>query len=151
MYQRKTISQVEGVEGIGFRTISGYEDEAHDIEVELLIEAGTGILRDAQVRLNKVPFEECAEGARALESLIGRNIVRPGIRKEIYQAVAGAQGCTHVAELVMEGIIARLQATERVKPRGIPERALTEEFDEWLKNMTGTCIHFNQPYWRPPV
>lgn len=149
MVTRKIQVDVEMVQGVGYSTHAQFIDINHDIIVDLLFELGTGKVLEARTELIKRPFPECDLAMQAINNLIGFQAVNFGSRKDIFRLVAGPQGCTHLAELVMESINARIQAADSLKPDWIDPQLLDRGYKRWENAWAGSCIHYNEPYWKP--
>ncbi|MGE5370583.1 MAG: DUF2889 domain-containing protein [Solirubrobacterales bacterium] len=151
MYTRKFEVQVEVVPGVGYRSIGRFEDRAHEMEVTLLYQLGTGKVLEADVALIRAPFEECQQGVQAVKNLIGKRVVDFKVNRMIFSEVAGPKGCTHLAELVMESIKARIHAADYERPDWVDQERLEQRYRIWENSFGGSCIHFTEPYWKPYV
>jgi hypothetical protein len=145
--RRKIQIDVDLVQGRGFGTHAEFEDFNHEIELDMVFEFGTGLVLEAEAKLIKYPFQECPQAINCVQSLIGYRAVNFGSRKEIFQMVSGPYGCTHMAELVMESINARIQAGDQLIPDWDPQLAASRR-QTWEKAWTNSCIHYAEPKYR---
>lgn len=84
------------------RFVASLDDDAHEMDLELLVEEGTGQVLSAKGRMKRVPYEDrCRAAITVLDHLVGHRI-GPGSTKEVFRLVAGPGGCTHVAELAID-------------------------------------------------
>lgn len=149
MVTRKIQIDVELAPGQGFATHAQFVDFNHDILLDMIFEMGTGKVLEARAQLVKHPFPECAQAIKAVDSLIGFRAVNFGSRKEIFQMVGGPTGCTHLAELVMESINARIQAGDVLVPDWVDPDLIEQRRKTWENAWAGSCIHYTEPYWYP--
>ncbi len=78
------------------------DDDAHQMELELLVEESTGRVLSARGQMPRVPYHDrCRAALPVLDRLVGHHI-GPGSTKEVFRLVGGPGGCTHVAELVID-------------------------------------------------
>lgn len=75
-------------------------DDLHHIEVVMLINVLDGEILEIEGRMPRRPMEECVEGLKALEGLIGAKIL-PGFSDFVKSTVGSNRGCVHLASLVM--------------------------------------------------
>ena len=76
------------------------EEGLHRLEVEMLVSVMDGEILEISGSMPEVPMEECAEGLRALDELLGAKIM-PGFTDLVKRTVGSNNGCTHLASLVM--------------------------------------------------
>ncbi len=149
MLTRKIQIDVDLVQNRGFSTHAVFEDFNHHIVLDMIFEMGTGKVLEADAHLVKHPFPECPQAVNCVKNLIGYRAVNFGSRKEIFKMVAGPQGCTHLAELVMESINARIQAGDQLIPDWVDPELIADRRRTWEKAWANSCIHYTEPYWKP--
>lgn len=142
---RRIQIDVDLVQGKGFSTHAEFEDFNHEIELDMLFEFGTGKVLEAEAKLLKYPFPECPQAVNCVKSLVNYRAVNFGSRKEIFQMVAGPRGCTHMAELVMESINARIQAGDQLIPEWADPEIIADRRRTWEKAWANSCIHYADP------
>lgn len=148
MYRRRIEVEIELVDGIGYRSHGVFVDEYHHIQADILFQIG-GLVLEADAEVIKAPFDECRQGVQAIKNLIGTRAIDFKVTKEIYSKVAGPTGCTHLAELIIESIKSRIQASEHDKPGWIDPNLLEHRYKVWENSFANKCIHFTEPYWTP--
>jgi hypothetical protein len=131
------------IHGRGYKTHAEFEDFNHHIVLDMVFEFGTGLVLEADAKLLKHPFPECPHAMDAISKLIGYRAVNFGTRKEIFKMVAGPRGCTHLAELVMESINARIQAGDQLIPDWLEPEVVAERRKTWEKAWANSCIHYS--------
>ena len=72
----------------------------HLIEVEMLMTVWDGAIKEISGEMPNHPLEECVEGLKSLQELLGQRIV-PGFSEVVKTKVGGAFGCTHMASLIL--------------------------------------------------
>jgi len=75
-------------------------EDLHGFEVDMLINVWDGEIIEIEGRMPFRPMEECVEGLKALDGLLGTKIL-PGFSDLVKQTVGSNRGCTHLASLVM--------------------------------------------------
>lgn len=150
MFRRRVEVEVDLEPGVGYRSRAEFEDYNHHIVLDMVFQYGTGVVLSAEAKLLKHPFEECLLAMESVKSLIGFRAVNFGSRKEVYKRVAGPKGCTHLAELVMESINARIQAGDKLVPDWVDPAVHEERRRIWEQAWKDTCIHYTDAYWNSP-
>ena len=98
--EKSTEIEKEG-EGV-FKLIGTLRYQSHDLRVELRARYPQGTVLSANARMDEVPYGDiCRETGKLMDSLVGLEI-RPGISKEIARMVGGAEGCTHLVDMVLD-------------------------------------------------
>jgi len=72
----------------------------HRLEVEMLVSVMDGEILEINGSMPEVPMEECSEGLRALDEVLGVKIM-PGFTDLVKRTVGSNKGCTHLASLLM--------------------------------------------------
>ena len=70
----------------------------HHMKVRVTVCEDMEIIAAQAVTLSG-PYHECPHGALAIGNLVGKKI-QPGWKKIVARAIGGAQGCTHITELM---------------------------------------------------
>lgn len=133
------------IHGQGYSTHAEFEDFNHHIVLDMVFQFGTGLVLEAEAKLLKHPFDECPLAMDSIKKLVGFRAVNFGSSKEIFKMVAGPRGCTHLAELVMESIKARIQAGDQLIPDWLDPEYVAQRRKDWEKAWTNTCIHYSKP------
>lgn len=149
MYRRRIQVDVDILKKVGYRTHAEFEDHNHHIKLDMVFQIGTGKVLEAKAEMIRYPFPECPLALEALQNIIGFRAVNFGSRKEVFKLVAGPKGCTHLAELVMESVNARIQATDCLVPDWVDPELIAQRRKQWENAWAGSCLHYTEPYWRP--
>lgn len=149
MYKRSIEIEVEVVHKVGYRSHAVFQDHNHHLELMMLFQVGTGLVLEAEAKLVRAPFPECQLGIESIQNLIGFPAVSFKSSREIFKLIAGPQGCTHLAEMVVESVKARLQAADYQKPDWIDPELTAKRQQKWENNWANSCIHYTEPYWKP--
>ena len=75
-------------------------EELHGIDVEMLVSALDGEIKEIRGEMPRWPMQECRQGIQALEEIVGAKI-KPGFTESVRQTVGSSRGCTHLSALVM--------------------------------------------------
>lgn len=149
MYKRTIDIEVEMIHKKGYLSRAVFEDFNHHLELTLLFEVGTGKVLEAEAKLHRSPFPECQLGIKSLDKLIGYPAISFKSSKEIFRLLAGPTGCTHLAELVIESVKARIQASDYQRPSWVDPEITEMRYKKWENSWANTCIHYTEPYWKP--
>jgi len=83
-------------------------DPVHDISVCLVIDADM-VVHDVHAGTAAAPYPDCANAAPTLDCLKGLRI-GGGFTREVRRRLGGAQGCTHMMELLVPMATAAYQS-----------------------------------------
>jgi len=72
----------------------------HGIEVEMVVAAWDGEIREVKGKMPVHPMEECLPGLKSLDLLVGKRIM-PGFSDQVKTTIGSNIGCTHLASLIM--------------------------------------------------
>lgn len=75
-------------------------EDLHGIDVEMLVSAYEGEIKEISGAMPRWPMEECRQGLQALDEVLGARI-RPGFTDTVKRTIGSKKGCTHLAALVM--------------------------------------------------
>ncbi len=84
----------------GAITLSRLTDRFHDIELAMLIELENYTIAEAQVKMEKVPYDICRETMEGAKKLVGIFIFHPAVVREVRKRIKRKDGCTHLFELI---------------------------------------------------
>jgi hypothetical protein len=115
--------------GDGFITVDAHmSDNYHEMHVSLDITIPGMVITDIRGRMIRIPHERCAGGLDALHRAVGLEI-KKGLTVRMEEAIGGAEGCTHLTNLVMEACHASVQGQYL---------SLRKSFGDLLDEMTPT-------------
>jgi hypothetical protein len=105
IFKRSIEVQVDEEEGGHLRLHGTLKDvrlgqDLHGFEVMMLVDVVDGEILEIEGTMPVHPLEECAEGLKSLEELVGVKIL-PGFSDIVKQTVGSNRGCFHLASLVM--------------------------------------------------
>jgi hypothetical protein len=119
----------------------------HDMLVRVTI-GRDFVVRDVEVKVDGMPyFDACNRIEPAYRKLIGKNL-RHGFRKELYAAMGGVQGCSHVTELFSQLPTAAIQMFAGLRREIEPEDDVPFQLDRChaLETTTDTVRKY-YPRW----
>ena len=136
----------------------------HHMKVRVTVSEEMEIIA-AEAQTLAGPYHECPHGAGAIANLVGKSI-QPGWKKIVQKAIGGAQGCTHITELM--GPVAtvafqtiygeRAKRNRELAAQNSPESADKESAPmARMPSMMNSCYALaegNQPanwYWDIPL
>jgi hypothetical protein len=93
-------------------------DEIHHMLLRLVVDVNLQIVA-VQARTVAAPYGVCAQGPSALQSLVGLRI-GPGWSRAVRERLSGAQGCTHLRELLGPLATVAFQTLWQVREAQVP-------------------------------
>jgi hypothetical protein len=137
-------------EGDNLRLVGRLEDtrlgEAlHVIEVEMLISVWDGeILEIGGVFVTR-PMEECLEGLKSLDSIVGERI-KPGFSEVVKKKVGSRDGCTHMAALLMNMGNASVQGRGGYLRKHVPDEQVAQRMVDYAEelNLLDSCVSWRE-------
>jgi hypothetical protein len=128
LYQRNINVSVHRINDDQIMLWSTMLDLDHSIRVQLVIDAASRQIVDADGEMLKVPFGVCQQTLANLERLKGLTIER-GIAKKVTATVGRNTGCVHLVEVVMSAV--RLAFPFLIgHGSGLTDRQQLEQFTE---------------------
>jgi hypothetical protein len=133
------------------------EDDAHIIDLQLVVDEERGEVLSAYANMGMAPYgDRCRAAMGVVDQLVGHRI-GPGSAREVFRIVAGPTGCTHVAELVIDafrtfipsiGVRAARRKRAELTAEGLAEDVVEERVMEEISRMgqallPETCIVYS--------
>jgi hypothetical protein len=84
----------------GLLAITKMHDDFHDLQLALKVDAGTLVLEDLAIRMERIPYKACVQAIPSFEKLKGVRLVERGITRSIRKLVGRPLGCTHIFEML---------------------------------------------------
>jgi Protein of unknown function (DUF2889). len=103
LYQRKSNVDYFEKDANTWKVVSHLTDHEHDIAAEIAISVPEMIIKDAVIKFNRYPLDECLSVEPKANQLIGISIMKE-YRKSAYQLFLGPQGCPNVMNLLSSSI-----------------------------------------------
>jgi len=116
-------------------------DSHHEVCVTLQVDVASNRLTAAQGELRRAPRDDCYATAGLLPKLAGLELAS-GVRRQVLEAVGSGQGCTHLADLVLECIKGVVQARFRLLRLTLTPQEIQARLNDEL---AGTCYAFRPP------
>lgn len=120
-------------------------DPAHEIKVAIYYLIPEGVISDARAEFIRYPWDVCPQAAMVMSRIVGMSLGR-GLRMKIEESVGKKDGCSHMADLVVEAIKGLVQAQFRIRYRDLDPEQRAEAARTDLK---GTCLAFSNPERKP--
>ncbi len=144
MYEKVERYTVNEVPPQGYEVWGEWKDDIHDLKTRIVINIYTFKIVEAAASGEGVPFEICHQGIDKIQDIIGADI-GPGFSRTVRSKIMGAEGCTHLGELMLGSVKAFLQATSRQTPDWVDQEYYESRWEEWLNYYSNQCIYFSQP------
>lgn len=120
---------------------AGLDDGVHEVQVIVVCRATTAEIVSAQAEMIKYPWNLCETAGKAIALIEGIKI-GPGIRREVEKKIGQKEGCTHVADLVIEAIRGIIQVRYRLRYWPTTQEERIKMVQEDLKE---TCFTYSHP------
>ena len=109
-------------------------DHVHEMHVRLTVDS-TMIVRAVEIDMAFRPYGACLDAPPAFQGLVGKSI-GPGWRKAIRERLGGAEGCTHMVELL---IAMATPAYQTILPVLSRERRAAKDPTETWPGLINSC------------
>jgi len=129
----------------GIVAITRMHDDFHDMELALLVDAGTLTILAARARMERIPFSTCFEAVPALTALEGLAIFQRGVLKEMHRRIPRELGCTHLGEMfesTLRALFAHVASDSRVQLRDHLDLEERRQVNIANPALRGTCRTF---------
>ena len=123
-------------------------DLNHSITAEVKLDLATQKIVDADVKMMRVPYEQCSKAKDTIHKIIGFKIER-GVNKKIADAIGHTYGCIHIVEILQNAM--RFAASMLIgvragygtfeKRKELSEEERLGKVMPYLKN---TCVAFKE-------
>ena len=92
-------------EGENMRIVGRLSDKRlgeplHGLEVQMQVSVWDGVIREISGTMPTWPMEECKQGLKSLDELLGARIA-PGFSELVRRTVGSNRGCSHLAALIL--------------------------------------------------
>lgn len=149
LFQRQTFHRTVATEV--YRTDEGavvickLHDNYHDMEMALLVDTQTYVIKDIAVVMNRHPFESCTKSYPSYKRLIGLTVMGGGVLHKIHKLIPRVDGCTHLYT-ALEACLRALfigAGYEDIKGAAGPQsRSERQAFLRELPLTKDTCVSF---------
>ncbi len=129
----------------GALSICKLHDNYHDMELAVLVDQETYVIKDIAVTMNRHPFETCPESHESYKRLIGLRVMGGGVLHMIHQLIPRVDGCTHLYTALEASLRALFIGAGYEEIRGRANLVTRAEHQEILRQMIytrDTCVSF---------
>lgn len=132
-------------------------EHMHDMVVTMTVDAD-GVIRDFVARADSRPHNACDSGAANFKKLVGLSI-RKGFIKQANEIIGGAQGCTHIREMLQQMATVAFQSMREARQKvysGQPQQkpVLLDSCIAWSSSGDWVKVRFPTHYTgadKPPA
>lgn len=129
----------------GAVSICKLHDNYHDMELALLVDTETYVVKDIAVVMNRHPFESCTLSYPSYKRLIGMKVMGGGVLHQIHRLIPRADGCTHLYTALEASLRALFIGAgyEDIKGKAGPQSR--DDRQAYLKELPmtkDTCVSF---------
>lgn len=71
-------------------------DNYHDMEMALLVDTETQVIKDVAAKMYRYPFESCVLSWNIYKRLIGLKVMGGGVLHQVHQLIPRVDGCSHL-------------------------------------------------------
>lgn len=116
-------------------------EDLHGIDVEMLVSAQEGEIKEISGEMPRWPMEECKRGLQSLDRVPGMRI-RPGFSDAVKRTIGSEKGCTHMAALVMNMANASVQGMGALLRKNFDQEGHDAMIVENAKQLglIGSCV-----------
>ncbi|MDO4539964.1 MAG: DUF2889 domain-containing protein [Syntrophomonadaceae bacterium] len=134
------VDQVEGA----YEIRAHFEDDLHEIRTRVVFDYETYCIKEAEVTGIRLPFPVCQQAMDKMQQLVGVQ-AGPGFARRVKEIVGGAQGCTHLVEMVSKSMKNALYGSSRSIPEWADPEDYKQRWSGWEVVFHGSCLYFSQP------
>ncbi|MFA5890467.1 MAG: DUF2889 domain-containing protein [Actinomycetota bacterium] len=124
----------------GSTLICELDDDFHSIRVAVRLDPSGTILASAG-QIARAPYAVCPRALDSLDSLVGANILAPGIRSLLRDRIPRADGCIHLSDMLAAAFHVYRISIGHDMPRDIDDR-MRRALLKTLPLMRDSCIAF---------
>lgn len=115
-------------------------DTFHELNLALEVSLPDQTIVAARAEMQRSPYPICADVMAKVGALVGHR-AGPGIGKLARETLGGPQGCSHLAELVMEAVRSAVQAEFVETGRGLTR---DEQVEVYRRKWKDTCYAYSR-------
>jgi hypothetical protein len=149
LFQRQTFNRIVTTEVYtteeGALSICKLHDNYHDMELAVLVDIETYVIKDVAVHMNRHPFESCVESYLSYKRLIGLKVMGGGVLHKIHELIPRVDGCTHLYTALEASLRALFIGSgyEELRDKTvIRTRIENQEYLKQLPLTRDTCVSF---------
>lgn len=124
------------------------EDQFHDMGVRVTFSYPELTIAAVEPRMDRTPYPVCPTALARAGECVGMR-VQAGLQLMMNRTVGGAEGCTHVTQLILDachaavqGLLAIQSARDGEAPRGIPADAKIRFLEERGLSIRDSCTAY---------
>ncbi len=140
LYNRSVSSFAEKVADDRMVLEASFIDTFHELNVTLEVRLPDQVIVAARAEMQRSPYPICADVMDRVKDLIGQT-AGAGIGRVVRGSLGGPQGCSHLAELVLEAVRSAVQAEFVETGRGLTR---TEQVEVYRKKWKDTCYVYSR-------
>lgn len=121
-------------------------EDLHGIDVEMVVSAWDGEIKEISGSFPIRPMEECVEGLAALEEIVGAHIA-PGFSDFVKKTVGSNRGCSHMAALIMNMGNTSIQGRGAYLRKNVPDdrmRMLAMQHNAEQLGLIDSCVSWRE-------
>jgi hypothetical protein len=149
LYQKQTFHRTVSTEvfvaGEDALSICRLYDTYHDMELAVLVDKETYVIKDIDVVMHRHPFASCPFAYPSYKRLVGLRVMGGGVLHKIHELIPRMDGCTHLYTALEASLRALFIGAgyEDLKDRTPPEaREGRQDFLRQLPLTKDTCVSF---------
>lgn len=149
LYEKQTFHRTVSTEVYltkeGALSLCKLHDNYHDMELAVLVDPETYIIKDIAVTMNRHPFESCPESYSSYKRLIGLRVMGGGVLHKVHQLIPRVDGCTHLYTALEASLRALFIGAGYEGIRGRTSATTRAEHQELLRQLPftkDTCVSF---------
>jgi hypothetical protein len=124
LFHRRKDSRVEwDEEGGVFVTRVDMLDRFHDMGVRVVFSYPDLVIRAVEPRMDRTPYPVCPDALARAAGCVGMK-VQAGLQLMMGRTIGGAEGCTHVTQLVLDACHAAVQGLLAIQSAGAESRPI---------------------------
>lgn len=92
----RTVSTEVYLTSEGALVVAKLHDNYHDMEMAVLVDRETYVIKDISAVMNRYPFDTCVFSWNSYKRLIGLRLMGGGVLHRIHEMIPRVDGCSHL-------------------------------------------------------
>ncbi len=125
-------------------------DRFHDMGVRVVVSYPDLVIRGVEPRMDRTPYPVCPGALARAAACVGMK-VQAGLQLMMNRTIGGAEGCTHVTQLVLDACHAAVQGLLAIQsreggegPRQIPAAEKVSFLEERGLSLGDSCTAYSR-------
>ncbi|MCB9770534.1 MAG: DUF2889 domain-containing protein [Candidatus Omnitrophica bacterium] len=129
----------------GALVVAKLHDNYHDMEMAVLVDRESYVIKDIDAVMNRYPFETCVFSWMSYKRLIGLKLMGGGVLHKVHEMIPRTDGCTHLYTALEACLRALFIGAGYEDLKSGAQKAARKEHQDMLRQhplTKDTCVSF---------